>query len=268
MDLDEPLTLLVDSLPERLRAPWLGRLVTGDDGETLNWEHTMQGLLEADGTLLLILRTAAAWDNFDGFLDSDNGQIVNRHGVLVTGGLAFIERIHREIDLHGIDPIRHIEQTCLALAGKEYDRSTPELAEYVAHIAEERAERVKYYKLVESKARALLEAHLTPDQLEEFKATDEFHIQGADGYEYLLTNKFQHNVFRIEGGRRTVEYCIVTREYLPNYDQMLAQKLLLQANPEMFHKITNTWALTEDGKREMVSRGVTEPLLEQDEEAI
>ena len=30
---------------------------------------------------------------------------------------------------------------------------------------------------------------------------------------------------------------------------MLAQKLLLQADPEMFHKITNTWELTEEGKR-------------------
>lgn len=37
-------------------------------------------------------------------------------------------------------------------------------------------------------------------------------------------------------------------------DQMLAQKLLLQANPEMFHKITNTWVLTEDGKRVFVER--------------
>lgn len=65
-------------------------------------------------------------------------------------------------------------------------------------------------------------------------------------------------MFRIEDGKKTFEYCIVTRGFLPVCDQMLAQNLLLQASPEMFHRITNTWYLSEEGKREMVSRGVVE----------
>jgi hypothetical protein len=55
---------------------------------------------------------------------------------------------------------------------------------------------------------------------------------------------------------------IITRGFLPVYDQMLAQKLLLQANPEMFHRVTNTWDLAEDGTREMVSHGVVESIPE------
>jgi hypothetical protein len=36
---------------------------------------------------------------------------------------------------------------------------------------------------------------------------------------------------------------------VPSHDQMLAQMLLLRANPSMFHEITNTWRLDEDGQR-------------------
>ena len=139
----------------------------------------MQGLLKADGTLLLTIRTSAAWDNFDGFLDSNKGQVVDRHGVLVVAGLAFIEGFHRGIDLTGVDPVYHIEQTCLALAHKEYDQSIPEVAEYIARLTQEKFENDLRYKLIEDKSKAILEAHLIPEQLEEFRTKKEFHVRGG-----------------------------------------------------------------------------------------
>ena len=41
---------------------------------------------------------------------------------------------------------------------------------------------------------------------------------------------------------------------------MLAQMILLMANPEMFHKITNKWPLTEDGKRVVQLGGFQDPI--------
>lgn len=247
----------MEELPDRLRAPWLGKLVT-TDGETLNWERTQQGLLEANGTLVLALRSVFPYGDESVLLDSSKGLITDRHHLVILGGLAFIPEVQEGIDFTGRDPIRYIEHLCLAIASREYDHNIEGLEGFITQLEVARRERYAAKQRVTDKSKAILEAHLLPEQVEEFRAKDEFHVQGADGFKYLITNGYQHNVFRIEDGRRIFEYCIVTRGFLPVYDQMLAQKLLLQANPEMFHRVTNTWALAEDGTREMVSRGVVE----------
>jgi hypothetical protein len=251
----------VEELPDRLRAPWLGQLAT-HDGETLEWERTQQGLLEADGTLVFVLRSVFPYGDESILLDSSRGLITDRHHLVILGGLAFIQDIHEGVDFTGRDPTRYIEHTCLAIAGREYDHSIEGVEGFITQLEVTRRERYEVKQAVTAKSKAILEAHLFPEQVEEFRAKDEFHIQGADGFEYLITNGYQHNVFRIEDGRRTFEYCIITRGFLPVYDQMLAQKLLLQANPEMFHRVTNTWSLAEDGTREIVSRGVIDSVPE------
>jgi hypothetical protein len=249
----------VEEFPDRLRAPWLGDLVI-PDGEPPCWERTQQGLLEADGTLVFVLRSVFPFGNPSVLLDSSKGLIEDRHELMVIGGLAFIPEIHEGFDFTGRDPIRYIEHLCLAIASREYDHSIQGIEEFVAQLEVARRERTKAKEEVVTKARAILEAHLLPEQLEEFRTSNEFHVLGADGFEYLLTEAQQHNVFRIEGGRRTFEYCIVTHGFLPVYDQMLAQKLLLQANPEMFHRITNTWELTEAGERVLQPKGPVEEI--------
>ena len=188
-----------------------------------------------------------------GIVDSERGQVVDRHdGVFVMGGLAFVEGPLIGTDLDGINPSYLVEQTCLLLAGKEYDRETLGLEVWRIGVEEARRAKKETRRQIKARARAVLTAHLDETQLAEFERSGSFHVVGADGYTYLITVADQHNVYRIENGRRTFEYCIVTKNNVPTYDQMLAQMLLLMTNPSMFHEITNTWELDESGKRTIV----------------
>lgn len=231
LDWDWPLTLLVDQLSDIIRSlP----------------EHE-------DGTLILALRSVYSV-NFTGeIIDCAQCRIVDRHdGVFVMGGIAFVEGQQRGTNLEGVDLTYLVEQTCLLVAGKEYDRSTPGLEEWRIGVEDAKRSKQERRNQVLAKARAVLTLHLDEDQLAEFEKSGEFHVSGADGYTYLITEKKQHNVYRIEDGRRTVEYCIVTKNNVPIHDQMLAQMLLLMANPTMFHEITNAWTLSENGERTIV----------------
>jgi len=226
-DLDEPLTILVDELPARLAL-----LPEGD---------------RANDTLILVLRSVTPWDNFDGILDSDGGQINYRHGVLILGGLSYVENLQTGVDLGDRDPTYFIEHTCLSLAGREHDRNSIQI--YLDGIAVKKKADKKKEDAIKRRARKILFSLLDETQREEFKKKKSFHVLGKDGFTYLVTGRYQHNVFRIEDGRRTFEYCIITKNHVPLYDQMLSQKLLLESSPQMFLNISNIWLLTEDGQR-------------------
>jgi len=228
VNLDEPLSILVDELPRRLQC-----LI--HEGSSVS----------PNGTLILALRAAAAWNDFTGILDPYGVQVVDRHGVLLMGGLAYADGVHIGIDLGDRDLVYQLEQTCLALAGKEFDQGVPHLLEFMARVGNRNQERVENSR----RARELLRSHLNNEQCQEFDANGQFHVRGADGYNYLIIDQSHHNVFRVEAGRRVFEYCIVSKHFVPNHDQMLAQMLLLRANPSMFHEITNTWRLEENGQR-------------------
>lgn len=243
-DLDEPLTILVDELPARLA------LLPKSD--------------RSNDTLVLVLRSVTPWDNFDGILDSDGGQVIDRHGVLVLGGLSYAENCQAGADIGNESPVRFIEQTCLALAKREHD---PEVARvYLELIEKKKKEDKRKADAIKRRSRKILMSLLDETQQAEFKKRPSrasgkgdfafltslrksFHVLGKDGFTYLITEQYQHNVFRIENGRRTFEYCIITKKHIPIYDQMLAQKLLLESNPQMFLDISNIWLLTEDGQR-------------------
>jgi hypothetical protein len=65
-----------------------------------------------------------------------------------------------------------------------------------------------------------------------------FTLQGRDGRTYRITEGSTANVQLIENGLATHSFCVVDKDRrLPVYDLMLAQKLLLESNPEGFHKI-------------------------------
>jgi hypothetical protein len=226
-NIDEPLTILVDELPKRL--------------QSLNIEDS------TNDTLILVLRSVTPWDNFIGILDSAGGQVVDRHSVLIIGGLSYVENLQAGIDLNGRDPAYFIEHTCLALAGKEHDHDSIQI--YLDDIeAKKKADKKKEDK-VKRRARKILVSLLNETQRAEFKKKKSFHVLGKDGFTYLITNRLIHNVFRIEDGRRTFEYCVITSGFVPLYDQMLSQKLLLESNPQMFLDISNMWLLMEDGQR-------------------
>ena len=99
---------------------------------------------------------------------------------------------------------------------------------------------------VTAKARKLLMVCLTPYQRFEFLEYGEFHVAGLDGYTYVIRERFGHNVFRIEDGDQTWEYCLVTENWgVPKFDLMLAQKLLLEREPAAFFEKANAWRLME-----------------------
>ncbi len=231
LNLDEPLTTLVDALPRRLQ-------------DLIN-----ETSVSPDGTLILILRSVWQSTIYDGIVDYRGVKVVDRHGVLLIGGLAYVDGLHEGVDVGDRDLIYQVEQTCLALAGKEFDQEVPDLPEFIDHIGNRRREREETIQRVSHRARELLRSHLNNEQCREFDASGQFHVRGADGYNYLIVDQCQHNVFRVEGEHRIFEYCIISKHAIPNHDQMLAQMLLLRANPSMFHEITNTWRLQEDGQR-------------------
>ena len=259
LEVDEPLTLFVDGLMDRLRQLKLIDLDVGPLGvdgiPTIDCIRRDQGPLDVEGTLLIAIRSVCSiegvtdWDTYAG------GRINDRHeGVIFIGGMAFIEGAKVGTDLEGRDPTRVVEQTCLLVAGKDFDRDTPDLEAWRIRAEEDlRARRERQRESNEkharalAKARAILTSYLDEEQLVEFEATGDFHVLGADGFTYLVTGQGHHNVFRIEGGERTYRYCIVSKGFIPDHDQMLSQMFLLQANPEMFHATTNTWKKGDDG---------------------
>ena len=301
-DLDEPLTLLVNELPERLKVLTTVRPQCDeqlDQPELLvdrplppGYIDPMEGVpafelpqvrVPLNGTLVLALRSCTDWES--SHIDTETGRIADRHLVLITGGLGFVEGIHEGIDIGDSDPAYHVEQICLALAGKacdpNYDLDTYQasgeqdrqvrleakkkrlevlakvqsiaetllsehfsasqiksfsgtvaakinakvdldgtlvrpsrvdffagdvdsLGSFVAEQAKVAIEKELARKVVLGKAKAILREHLNEEQQVEFDSTGSFHVQGADGHLYLITDKPHHNVFRIEDGRPTL----------------------------------------------------------------
>lgn len=92
----------------------------------------------------------------------------------------------------------------------------------------------------EGRARSLLLETLTEAQAASLQEQGFFELVGGDGRRYRIRHGFSHNVFLLdEGGNQIVEYCIVTESTTPLSDNMLAQKLMLEACPDEFHRIAN-----------------------------
>ncbi len=113
----------------------------------------------------------------------------------------------------------------------------------VAQGVTEFVESVKKTLLYKYRKRAmrLLEKHLTPPQLRQFKKKTCFTVIAKDGKTYRIENGSSGNVFLMEGRKKVIQYCIVFKDHapLPNFDLMLAQKLILETDPELFLKTAN-----------------------------
>ena len=84
------------------------------------------------------------------------------------------------------------------------------------------------------KARQLLMRNLDEGQLKSFKKDGWFYVTGADGLRYKVSTARSFNVEAPDG----TAYCGQLTD-TPVEDQMLAQKLLLQDNPQEFMKKSN-----------------------------
>ncbi len=90
------------------------------------------------------------------------------------------------------------------------------------------------------KAEVLLLQHLSPQQKEDLRTKGCFFVE-VGGETYQINRGYAGNVKLLDTKSSKVRksFCIHPRVRVPDADAMLAQKLLLQANPEQFHKIAN-----------------------------
>jgi hypothetical protein len=104
---------------------------------------------------------------------------------------------------------------------------------------QERREGAEAKKRAIEQAERLLRECLTPSQLEEFERQASFKVD-VDGKIYRVKKGWSGNVEELDTeGKRVANYCIQPRDSLPVYDNMLAQKLLLECNEPEFLRIAN-----------------------------
>lgn len=102
-------------------------------------------------------------------------------------------------------------------------------------------------RVANRKAKALLHSQLTREQRWQLRAEKAFTVVGQDGQTYLITEGSSSNVRLLENGEATLSFCIIAKDlWLPVYDLMLAQKLMLEASPEEFHKLAVVRDLREE----------------------
>jgi hypothetical protein len=108
--------------------------------------------------------------------------------------------------------------------------------------AEEKA-RIAGQEIAKMKARQLLLEHLTPKQKEQYEKLAYFDLE-IGGRIYRIRRGWSGNVQRIKKDEKGVDkmlesFCIHPSEWVPEEDNLLAQKLLLETSEEDFRKIAN-----------------------------
>jgi hypothetical protein len=94
-------------------------------------------------------------------------------------------------------------------------------------------------RIAERKARTLLLAMLTDEQRADLERASGFKVHVGDRV-YEVAKGYAGNVYLLdEDGQRVERYCIHGPSYLPDEDQMLAQKLMLETDEERFLRVAN-----------------------------
>lgn len=97
-------------------------------------------------------------------------------------------------------------------------------------------DRVKAVK----RAKKLLRSLLSPKQKRELTERQQFSMVGSEGGIYEIRQGRSGNVYRVDKeGRRDMSYCCHPREYVPDEDTMLAQKLALETDEGAFCELAN-----------------------------
>lgn len=182
---------------------------------------------EAIGTLIFTVRSIFTLDNER----------------CVVAAIGFLPgRLSEASDLEGVPPEAILLRLYEGLNGCDSATLHPALraafARELVWRAEADAQRMADAE-AEARARKLLEEHLTSTQLTEWRETGVFHVELRDGRQFRFLKRYGHNVVLVEGGLCTVEYCIISTMRIPLCDQILAQKILLEAMPDEFFRIAN-----------------------------
>lgn len=196
------------------------------------WLRESLAAFDEDGSLIFPIRGLACIGDR---LDDPTPETPN----WVLAGLAFVPGVAWGTPLHGADPVSAIVEACQEVPAELREGMSEALRDAV----QLRLTRREDEREARERAERLLLECLTPYQRHEWRQYGEFHVTGADGYTYVIRPGQGHNVFRVEDGVRTVEYCLVTRDFTPVADLMLAQKLLLEKDPEAFFEAANSWRL-------------------------
>ena len=98
----------------------------------------------------------------------------------------------------------------------------------------QQAERESKLKDAEAKAVALLEEHLSPDQLKAFRNISPIPVQAVDGREFLLLLRRDNNILELDAeGKPHKRYCARPgHATVPLCDSLLTQILYLRSQPE------------------------------------
>lgn len=92
----------------------------------------------------------------------------------------------------------------------------------------------------EARARELLLSVLSDQQREEYERTKAFRVKAADGKEYRLKHGWAGNVEELdEFGKAIARLCIHPSAAIPEADNLVAQKLMIETDPESFRRIAN-----------------------------
>jgi hypothetical protein len=150
------------------------------------------------------------------------------------------------------EPLTQLAQLCTVGELTE-EPADPILKEPWLKMAASR-EQFRQHREVQERAKRLLETHLDEEQLAEFKKKNRFRVKAADGLVYLITHGSHGNVWNIEtsGDGKLIprtNYCIVPTEDIPIYDQMLAQKFLIESDLAVFKATANVSHFDDEGNR-------------------
>lgn len=120
----------------------------------------------------------------------------------------------------------------------EREASRKRQRELAATLKREKEQREHAKKVAEE----LLLENMTPEQMEMWKKTKNFHIIGADGERYELDTRRQwHNIYRLNAeGRKVEEFCIYQTGRTPLGDNHLMQKLIIEADTELLRRVANS----------------------------
>lgn len=113
---------------------------------------------------------------------------------------------------------------------------------------EERAEARRQWDEVERKAKeaqkraeALLLEHLNEEQKESLSRNERFRVRGSKGgvYDICMGSVYQYEADDTPIRRPLASVCIHSSEHVPEADNMLAKKLMIETDEDEFRRIGN-----------------------------
>ena len=136
--------------------------------------------------------------------------------------------------------MEHPRAQAAAPADIGFDRSAGERR--LARVMRERAYAVDQFlarqtheEEIRERSRALLLRMLTPAQRVQFERENRFTVRVKGRGRFIVTSGAIFNV----AGPDSTTYCTRAEPPVPIYDLMLAQKILLEADPSQFFKVAN-----------------------------